>query len=85
MSIVVGGTTYPYCAEILPPIGVTSCFVAQYFCCALIGSLTPTLTNVWPGIVKLSIFFTCVCTAGIFIVDYIVIETKGKTVEEIDT
>ena len=34
--------------------------------------------------IPLCVFFTCVCGCGIFILDYICIETKGKTTEEID-
>jgi len=83
-SLGMGGTSYPYVAEILPPIGVGVVQGVQWIFTGAVGLLTPILRD--PdvlGILPLMSFFTCVCVASFFLLDYLIIETKGKSSKQI--
>ena len=77
-----GGTLTAYVGEILPPLGVGLAFSVQWLMTAIVGQFMPRLiTDLGPGI--LIIFFAIVCFIIVFIMDYLTIETKGKSESQI--
>jgi MFS family permease len=81
-AIGLGGTLTAYVGEILPPLGVGLAFSVQWLMTAIVGQFMPRLiTDLGPGI--LIIFFAIVCFIIVFIMDYLTIETKGKSESEI--
>lgn len=82
-SIGMGGTSYPFTAEVLPPIGMGISMFTQWIFTGLIGYFTPSLAEIWIGVLPLMIIFASICTIGFFILDYFVIETKNKADKEI--
>lgn len=84
-SLGMGGTSYPYVAEILPPIGVGIVQAVQWVFTATIGLLVPVLRDPDTlGILPLITFFTIMCVFGFFILDALIIETKGKSKAKIE-
>lgn len=78
-----GGCSYPWTTETLPPIGVGLSLTVQWIWCAVIGKYTPVWANDWPGLLPTLICFTTVCTFSSIVIDFMVVETKGKTENEI--
>jgi len=79
-SLGMGGTSYPYIVEILPPVGVGMAMGTQWVFTALIGYFIPTLAkNDVLGVMPLMIIFGWICVAGFIILDWLVIETKDKS------
>jgi MFS family permease len=83
-SLGMGGTSYAYIVEILPPIGVGLAMTCQWVFTAMIGYFIPTLAkeNVL-GVLPLFIIFGCLCIFGFFLLDWLVIETKDKSGSQI--
>lgn len=82
-SIGLGGSSYAWCSEILPPIGVGFTILVQNSLVAVIGKFTPDWASGWPGVQGLMLIFALCCTFGLFVLDWAVIETKGKKGDEV--
>jgi MFS family permease len=78
-----GGCSYPWAAETLPPIGVGLSLTFQWLWAAVIGKYTPVWADDWPGLLPTMIAFTTVCTVSTVVLDIMVVETKGRTENEI--
>jgi len=65
-SIGLGGTSYAFGAEILPPTGVGLTITVQWLWSAVIGEFTPFFADVWPGVQSLMLVFAVICTIGVF-------------------
>jgi hypothetical protein len=77
----VGG---PWMVETIPSVGIGMGLGVQWFCTGLIGLITPLMTEKWPGPTGTMMFFTIWAIVGIFALDYVIIETKGKQTDEIE-
>ena len=82
-AVGMGGCSYPWAAETLPPVGVGLSLTVQWLWCAVIGKYTPVWADDWPGLLPTMIAFTTVCTVSVVLLDILVVETKGKTEAEI--
>lgn len=73
-----GGTETAYLGEILPPSGVGTTLAFQWTITAFIGQFMAELIDA-VGSAALLIFFAATCTTLVFLLDFVTIETKGKT------
>jgi hypothetical protein len=48
-----------------------------------IGLLGPLMTDEWLGPIGTMMFFTFCCVVAIFVLDYAIIETKGKQMDDV--
>ena len=83
-AIGLGGTETAYIGEILPPAGVGLALAVQWIMTALIGQFLPALISIF-GSSTLIIFFAFACLFFFFTFDYFLIETKGKSEQQIIT
>ena len=77
-AIGLGGTETAYIGEILPPLGVGIALAVQWIVTALIGQFLPNLLSYF-GPSSLILFFGAFCFFLFFALDFLTIETKGKT------
>ena len=77
-AIGLGGTETAYIGEILPPLGVGIALAVQWIVTALIGQFLPNLLSYF-GPSSLILFFGVFCFVLFFTLDFLTIETKGKT------
>ena len=77
-SIGQGSTIYVYQAEILPPVGVGAVCCTQWIACILVSGFTPYLVNTF-GLINVSIGFCVTCLILFILVDFICLETSGKS------
>lgn len=81
-SVGLGGTETAYISEVLPPIGVGFALAVHWLLNAVIGILIPILVQSL-GPSALMGFFGVVSILGVFALDFLLIETKGKSEETI--
>ena len=81
-AIGLGGSQMAYLSEILPPKGISIACAVQWIMTAIIAQSLLTLMTAF-GANTLMIFFTAACFFFTFSLDYLMIETKGKTSEEV--
>merc|ERR1711862_496973 len=81
-GIGIGSAYFAFVTEILPPIGVGICMTTQWICVAIVGKFVPILKDSI-GILPLCTFFCFVCIIGFLLLDWLVIESKGKNQEQI--
>jgi len=74
----VGGSCFIFLNEILPPVGVSVSTALSWLTNSIIVKLLPILSDAF-GDLALLFFFACCCLIILGLVDYLVIETKGKT------
>ena len=72
------GASIPWLVETVPPVGVGLSIFFHFLFQALIGKFIPILHS-YVGVSPLSAFFTFNCFLGFFILDWLCIETKGKS------
>ena len=77
-AIGLGGTETAYISEILPPLGVGLSLGLQWFMNALIGIVVPILVKAVGGS-SIILFFGIASFLLGFLLDYVTIETKGKS------
>ena len=83
-AVGLGGSQMAYISEILPPLGVSISCSVQWILTAIIAQvLLPLNTAVGPN--AMILFFTSACLFFFFSLDYLMIETKGKTEDTINT
>lgn len=83
-AIGLGGSQMAYISEILPPLGVSISCAVQWIMTAIIAQvLLPLNTLVGPN--AMILFFTGACVFFFFSLDFLMIETKGKTEDTINT
>jgi hypothetical protein len=68
----------------IPSVGIGMAIGVCALSNMFIGFFGPMMTNEWPGPIGTMVFFTFWCYAGIFALDWVVIETKGKQTDEIE-
>ena len=73
-----GGTETAYLGEILPPAGVGMTLGFQWIITSCVGQFLAELIDSL-GPISLLVFFSVSCTVLVFVVDYMTIETKGKS------
>ncbi len=81
-AIGLGGSQMAYTSEILPPLGVSIALAVQWIMTALIGQYMLSLVDAF-GETTMILFFSIACFAFFFIGDYVMIETKNKTEDQI--
>lgn len=77
-AIGIGCAGFPWLPETLPPVGVGFSWFWQWMFCASVGYFSPILIE-QIGVLSLSIIFTSICFIGGFVLDYVCVETKGKS------
>ena len=82
-SMGVLGPSYPWVAEVLPPAGNGFIFFFSYIFLGCNGKLFHYIHEAF-GTLPLYIFFTTNCFVGVVVVDWLVIETKGKSPAQIE-
>ena len=83
-AIGLGGSQMAYISEILPPLGVSISCSVQWIMTAIIAqALLPINSAVGPN--AMILFFTGACLFFFFSLDALMIETKGKTEDDINT
>jgi SP family arabinose:H+ symporter-like MFS transporter len=80
----IAGAGIPWMVETIPSLGIGIGLAAQWFCTGLIGLFAPLMTEKWPGPTGTMGFFTFWAIFGIFVLDWVMIETKGKQTDEIE-
>lgn len=70
--------------ETIPSAGIGIGLGVQWCCTCLIALFGPMMGDKWPGPKGTLIFYCFWCWIGIFVLDWVIIETKGKQMEEID-
>lgn len=81
-AVGLGGTQMAYISEILPPAGVSLAGVVQWVLTAAVAqSLLPLMTAFGP--VTMILFFTSACFVFFFSLDFLLIETKDKSSDQI--
>jgi hypothetical protein len=80
----VGGAGAPWTEETIPSAGIGIGLGVQWFCTCLIALFGPMMGDKWPGPTGTLIFYCFWCWIGIFVLDWVIIETKGKQMEEIE-
>jgi hypothetical protein len=70
--------------ETIPSVGIGMALGVEWFCGGLVGLFVPMMTDKWPGPTGTLIFFTFWAVIGIFVLDYAIIETKGKQMDEVE-
>jgi nitrate/nitrite transporter NarK len=78
------GAGIPWIVETIPSVGIGMALGVLAFGGAFTGFFVPLMTQKWPGPTGTMIFFCFWCWAGIFLLDYAIIETKGKQADEIE-
>jgi hypothetical protein len=78
------GIAGPLMVETIPSVGIGIALGIGWFLEGCIGLFGPIMTEMWPGPTGTMMFFTFWSTAGIFALDYFIIETKGKQTDEIE-
>ena len=81
-SMGLGSTIYVYQAEIQPPVGLGAASCAQWIACIIVGGLTPTFVNEY-GLIWVSFGFAGICILFYILIDFVCLETSGKTQEKI--
>ena len=81
-AVGLGGSQMAYISEILPPQGVAISCAVQWIMTAIIAQSLLTLKNLF-GATALILFFTASCFVCALSLDYLMIETKGKSSEVI--
>lgn len=81
-AVGLGGSQMAYISEILPPLGVSISGAIQWILTAAIAQSLLTLMTAF-GPTTMILFFTSACFLFFFTLDYLMIETKDKTSEEI--
>jgi nitrate/nitrite transporter NarK len=77
------GASFPWMPETIPSVGIGMALGVQWFSAGCVGLFVPMMTDGWPGPMGTMTFFCFWCWVGIFALDYVVIETKGKQMDEI--
>lgn len=78
-----GGTLAVYTAEIVPPLGVGFATAVQWMFSAIIAKVTPIILQNF-GAVFVCVMFSTNCLIGFIAIFTLVIETKGKTKDQIE-
>lgn len=81
-AVGLGGSQMAYTSEILPPAGISIALAVQWILTAAIGQFLPNLMTVFEGS-TLILFFTIACATFFLGADYLMIETKGKSEDQI--
>ena len=79
----VSGASFPWFSEILPPAGNGFLWIFSYVFLAINGKFFHYINEQF-GTLPLYIFFTANCFAGVFIINWLVVETKGKSPVQIE-
>jgi hypothetical protein len=74
----------PWMVETIPSVGIGLALGLQSLITGLVGMFVPLMNDDWIGSTGTMIFFGTWCWIGIFAMDYVVIETKGKQTDEIE-
>ena len=77
-----GGTYMAYLCEILPPVGVGIAMSLQWILTAAIGQFTPRLATIF-GAERVLLGFAVICLFLFFGNSTLLLETKGKTEQEV--
>jgi hypothetical protein len=80
----VGGVGAPWMEETIPVAGIGMALGVQWFCTSLIGLFGPMMGEKWPGPTGTLMFYCFWCWLGIFVLDFVIIETKGKQMDEVE-
>lgn len=81
-AVGLGGSQMAYTSEILPPAGISIALAVQWILTAAIGQFLPNLMSAFGGS-SLILFFTIACAVFFLGADYLMIETKGKSEDQI--
>ena len=81
-AIGTGSAFYCYCAETLPPVGVSAVVATTWFLNAMVGRFAPVVAKLI-GDVPLLTTFAVSCIVSVFVLDFALVETKDKSEEEI--
>jgi hypothetical protein len=74
----------PWMVETIPSVGIGLALGLQSLITGLVGMFVPLMNDDWIGSTGTMVFFGAWCWIGIFVLDYVVIETKGKQTDEIE-
>ena len=77
-SIGMASASMPWQNETLPPVGVGFAFFCQYTFVAIIGTFVPIIVAQY-GVLPLCVTFTTICFLGFFMLDWLCVESKGKS------
>jgi hypothetical protein len=77
------GAMFPWMTETLPSLGVGMGLGLGWSLFGCIGLLGPLMTDEWLGPIGTMMFFTFCCVLAIFVLDYAIIETKGKQMDDV--
>lgn len=82
--ILLAGPGTPWMVETIPSPGIEIAFGLQFFIIGLLGLFGPMMTDQWLGPIGTVAFFCFWGIVGVFVLDWVVIETKGKEMDEIE-
>ena len=78
------GPGTPWMVETIPGMGIGLACGLQLFGSGLIGLFGPMMTDEWLGPTGTLVFFCFWGIVGVFTLDWVIIETKGKETSEIE-
>jgi hypothetical protein len=78
------GASFPWMTETIPSVGIGMGLALGWSLCGCVGLFGPIMTDEWPGPIRTLMFFTFCCIVGIFVLDYAIIETKGKQMDDVE-
>ena len=81
-AVGVGGSFYVFLNEILPPIGVSVSGTLLWLSNSIVSKVLPIAAKAF-GDEALLIFYSACCFVLFFILDYFIIETRGKSEKQI--
>jgi MFS family permease len=79
-----GGASTPWMVETIPSIGIGIANGFGWLCSALVGLFTPIMIDGYLGPTSTMVFYCFWGYIGIFALDWVIIETKGKQTDEIE-
>jgi hypothetical protein len=76
--------SFPWMVETIPSVGIGMALSLKWFGAGCVGLFVPMMTDGWPGPLGTMIFFCLWCWVGIIALDWVIIETKGKQMDEVE-
>ena len=81
---IAGGAGRPIMVETIPSVGVGFAWCVGWSAVGCVGLFTPLMSDGWLGPTGTMMFFCFGCYVAIFALDYAIIETKGKQMDEVE-
>jgi hypothetical protein len=78
------GAGSPLMVETIPNVGIGMAWGVGWIVCGCVGLFTPMMTDGWLGPTGTMMFYCFWCYVAIFALDYAIIETKGKQMDEVE-